>query len=273
MLRYDIAKKWRKALVFGAGICTISYTFISAGLQAESNTYANPIYNYTVQFIHNYGFIINPILLALISLFSWANLYIGQKHSWRTIEAILEEQRNLLFGKLNDPEHNHKVTLFMWKQILWFKPWTWRVGGYLVPVARFGERSRNNIPNFKAPINNPGLAEGVAGLGWQHKKPVHKFNLPNLNETQPSNTQFETYAKETNMGVKWVKKRWIADQRNKRSTALSYAVWRIKASGKVWGVLVIDSTIPAKIIPKPADNKVFKAYLELITRALEETDK
>lgn len=270
MLRYDIAKTWRKVLVSGAFICGISAGIVIAGLESDPATFTRPLVKDLIQLTHDHGFWVNPALILLGALFSWANLYIGPKHSWHVIEAILKEQRNLFFGNLNDePEHNHKATLFMWKRGLWFKPLSWRVGGYLVAVAHFSERKRS-IPNFKAPINSPDLAEGVVGKAWQNNQPVYKPNLPDLNVERPTDLEFTRYAKETNMPLKWVRENWQKAQKESASMARSYTAWPIEVGGKAWGVLVIDSTNPDRISVNRNTKKLFKKYTDLLSLALEE---
>lgn len=270
MLRYDIAKTWRKVLVSGAFVCGISSGVVTGVMQANPASFSSPLIHELVQVIHKHGFWINLTLVLSVSLFSWANLYIGPKHSWRVIESILKEQRNLFFGTLNDePEHNHKATLFVWKRRLWFQPWTWRAGGYLVAVAHFSDRKRN-IPNFVAPINNPGLAEGVAGRAWQNKQPVYRPNLPDLNVERPSDAEFARYAKETNMPTEWVREKWNKAQKENVSMARSYSAWPIEVAGKDWGVIVINSTNPEKIGVNKGNKKLFRKYTDLLVLALEE---
>lgn len=270
MLRYETAKTWRKALVFSAFVCSISSGITIAGLQSDPAKFANTLVKTSILFTHTHGFWINPVLVLLVSVFSWAHLYIGSRHSWHVVEAILKEQRKLFFGRVrNEPEHNHNVTLFMWKRRLWLQPWTWPIGGHLVPVAHFSDRKRR-IPNFKAPINSPGLAEGIAGCAWQNNEFFSKPNLPNLNVGLPSNAAFATYAKETQMHVEWVRKKWKRAQKENTNMALSFSAWPIDVSGKHWGVLVIDSTRPEKISPNKNNKKLFRKYNDLLVVALEE---
>jgi hypothetical protein len=270
MLPRDIHKNWRRLMVSGTFLSTTFTALIYAGLESDQSRLSPPILVRFVDFSHVHGFWVIPILLLLTSLLSWATIYVGPKHHWRIIESILGQQRKLLFDSMEEPEHNHKVTLFEWKRGVWYLPWTYFYeAGYLVAVARYGDRRRGRIPRFNA-SKETGDAKGVVGLAWQYRREQYVQSLPNLNADHPSEADFKRYAARTNSSLEWVRKRWDKCRRENRATALSYLAVPIDINGRTWGVVVIDSTSPDEIPGRGPNRQQFKLLINVLTDALDE---
>ncbi|MEQ1827175.1 MAG: hypothetical protein ABL921_14565 [Pirellula sp.] len=89
-------------------------------------------------------------------------------------------------------------------------------------------------------------AEGVAGQAFRASQTYIIKNLPELT-SESDDSDIADYAKKTYVSIAWVKKRLKAN----RTLARSIAAIPIEVDHKPWGVIVIDSTLPAGVVIQP----------------------
>jgi len=203
-----------------------------------------------------------------------------------TLRDLIEEFRKQVFARetQSDPAHYHRVTLFrrvgLTSVIFWFVPPGFRLppffqrrfwnrdplrgpgSGWLVPVARSGHATKQNISVFLAP-DDADNAEGVAGEVWARNRALHKRGLPDFSG-QPNEESIQEYAHGTFIPVQWVKER----VEQKKPLPRSLYGMPIEIKGKLWGVLVLDSRNPNGI---KADKvkQVHRMVAVMLSRLLE----
>lgn len=162
-----------------------------------------------------------------------------------SIHALLDQFCDHTFKNQKfDHEQNRRVTLFKY-QYFTIRRWPC-FGGWLIPIERSGEFTRNTTAIFRAPDDGE-KCEGVAGRVWSKGTTVYVPNLPNL-RSSPSEIQFSDYAEKSFVSVKKLKK--------KPPQACSLFGIRIEVKQKPWGVIVIDSVNQS--IPHDSFRRCFK---------------
>lgn len=207
--------------------------------------------------------VVGPITVALVQ---WGRRTFGSPWAWESLQKVLDEFRNEVFGDLtDDPLDHHRVTLFKYHRTAvgwrWPKDW-WN---WLIAVARSDHLTKLRIRRFRAPDDGE-QCEGVVGQAWRCRGwvlvPKSGSELPTLTASS-SDADKEQYAKATGVPVEWVNRQL---QRG-RPLAAAYAALVVQLKGQPWGVLVLDSRKKGAI---DADKlKRFSAYGKLLTPLLE----
>lgn len=189
-----------------------------------------------------------PLLLIAGSVFGFVARRLGDTPARTALGALLEHMREDVFGEhQEDPSHYHRVTLFR-KQT-----WTWRFmyldgwrprflgwpgGGWLVPVMRSGHTTQKARSRWSVP-DAADNAVGIAGWTWNKDGVTAVQKLPCIAEYcdgEPSDADYEIYAVKSHVPEAWA--------RSRRPEQRSLCGFPVKARGKRWGVLVLDSRAP-----------------------------
>jgi hypothetical protein len=174
-----------------------------------------------------------PFVLIATPLAFWASSKTN-RGKMDKVHGLLDQLRDHTFRNQNfDNEQNGRVTLFKHHRYS-FRRWPIR-GGWLVPVERSGESTRNTNAIFRAPDDGE-ESEGVAGRAWSKRANVYVGALPNLRRS-PTEDQFNEYAEKSFVSVERLRK--------KPPQACSLFGIPIEVDQKRWGVIVIDSTHPS----------------------------
>lgn len=191
--------------------------------------------------------ILTPIVFTLRKKFDNSHL--------DSVHGLLDQicQATFKHDKFLHEQHG-RVTLFRY-QYFFFGRWRFW-GGWLVPVERSGEATRNTDTAFAAPDNGE-ASEGVAGMTWSRRRNVSIEGLPNLS-LDKSEAAFKKYADMSLYPIERIRK--------KVPRPLSLYGIPVEVGGKKWGVIVIDSVHP-KINTKYA-RQVFDAIAPTLSSYL-----
>ena len=237
-LRYRV---WRGShLVLSVVVVLVAWVLELPTAQGES---AWPT---IIGFIQEYGWWV--ILLGIVAG-EGGIFWVHSKESTMvtsTLNAILGEFRDEVFGDAEGQEGDHRVTLFQYRKTCWRAIWQrarvpW--GGWLVPIARPGRSSQRSHSVFRTP-DDPSKLEGIAGKAWgANSKTYEVLNLPDLSEVgnPKGHPLVEEYAKQSFVSPGWVRRR----VKKKRLLARSVMGFTVEQpDGTAWGVLVLDSKDP-----------------------------
>jgi hypothetical protein len=183
--------------------------------------------------------------------------------TWELIHTLLTQlQKNVFVKDAGDAKYNHRVTLFVKRPWIWaWCKWPW--SGYLVPVERSGQGTRQSKTRFLcAPEKRAAQHEGVAGQTWVREKIIEVKELPDLKVPMDEATRaalIKDYARKTWVTEEWVRKRLDEDL----PMARSFVGIPVEINGRVAGVVILDSRNP---IP-PNRNKYSSAY-DLVAKLL-----
>lgn len=153
-----------------------------------------------------------------------------------------------------DHEQNRRVTLFKYHKFTW-RRWPF-FGGWLIPIERSGESTRNTNAIFRAPDDGE-KCEGVAGRAWSKRSNVYVSNLPNLRNS-PTDIQYKEYAEQSFVSVDKL--------RRKPPQACSLLGIPIEVGQRRWGVIVVDSVLPQ--IPQKATKTCLKQIVPTLSSYL-----
>lgn len=262
MLRLDLAELTETAL--GRSSLTVSFmaAVIGASLKADPASLPDGVIENTVTLLQRSAWWSIPVLLIVGGIVTVTRHSIGSRRSWRLVQYVLDEKRVILFNHLDkEPFHHHRVTLYKFVRFRPRAPFNW--SGWLVPVARCGHVTRTRIPVFRAPLNNPSKAEGVAGYAWACEQPIEVYGPPDVNRPNATGTDFSRYCEATHTTVEWLKKRLASGK--KAPTALLGIP--IEVDGKIWGVLMIDST-EHELDSRKVNSREFTALTKALTKIL-----
>jgi hypothetical protein len=199
--------------------------------------------------------------------------WIGRPWVWEAVRTVLNDFRKQSFTlSSDDAVHQHRVTLFRrvtWVWWIWpfrgkWWPWgkrRWPWSGWLVPVVRSGHTTQQTSSVFLAP-DDADSAEGVAGVTWARQDVVLQTDLPDLSGT-PTDEAIRQYATRAFVDVEWVRQRLA-----KRSPCpRSLCGIPVMVSGKLWGVIVLDSRSPSAI---RVNSSIYKVYQDVTPAFLAE---
>ncbi len=217
------------------------------------------------------------------------------------IEEELEKLRDASFPDLltGEPPDNNRITIF--ERIIWhWRIWPWRGvwpwgtrfpgSGWLVARYRSGHTTQNTHACFLAPDDADVRAEGVAGQTWRKYAAYRVRNLPNLKGIKYRcwYHRYPLVFLGKMRGFQENSRNYIDDKKivaeYAGSTGLSESqVWqRIKcrkkcplsicgvpienSKGRVWGVLILDSSNGVESVD--TNDKKFKERLRLVVKLL-----
>lgn len=200
----------------------------------------------------------------------------GDPWVWEKIKFILDEYQGKAFNTPGaTPADHNRVTLFKytencvfqkhWSSDTWYRPCgknPW-LSSYLVPVLRSGHISQKTKAMFYAPDSSD-KAEGIAAYAWASRQAISVPGLPSI--TSKSNkSDRKQYAEATFSDIKMIEK--YADEG--RPMPRSLTAIPIESSGRIWGVVVLDSRYPNGI----SDNAVehYRLTVALVGHLLERT--
>lgn len=271
MIRHKWASKTEWFLRGASIICGLVVAFCGGLLKAEpswfgeANSFEVELATRLLAANASIAWVIIPGLTILGGLFSFFRFQIGNKHKWSCVATVLEEFRQSVFNRRKDFEkrahHHDRVTLFKYVRFRFapcWLPWT----GWMVPVARTGHATvSSKIPRFRAPLDEPGKAEGSAALAFVNNVKVPISDLPDLS-LPATEEDIQTYAEKGLVPIDWVRKR-IKDGKDCPSRALLGVPIEVK--GEKWGAIVIDSRDPDEI---EIDDKQWKEKFRILNKVL-----
>lgn len=178
-----------------------------------------------------------PGITAIATGFVWWNKSITPPWIWEAVHVFMDSYRDPVFKSVvEDPIDHHRITLFQyfpWWKCIYCARWPWKTR--LIPVERSGHISQRTSSTFCAP-DDPEKAEGIAGRAWRTLRVITVSGLPDV-RSHPTEANISDYARRT-----WVKPSWVRSRiARRKSLARSYVGIPIRANGKPWGVIVIDS--------------------------------
>ena len=174
----------------------------------------------------------------------------------RLILAVLEAMRLEYFARVEDENlHQHRVSLLAFKDVDARRG----LGKRLELYARAGRFPESQIL-LRLDENELSLCEGVAGQVWFRNAPQFAM-LP----TWPVDDDAAAKIAYANTGFLGIAR---ASSLNVKSSVLSGVP--IRAFGRRWGVLILDSQVAGFITNQPQKVEVAVWYADLIGRLIEE---
>ena len=266
MLRLDLSEKFDKTLNIVSIVSTIAVTVIGAILKIENSYFANPLILAIIAAIRNRAWWL-ILAFSLTTIFSqYIRSRIGTDVVWQTVQYLLDQYREELFGSKDDEaQFFHRITLFKhvrwhWGLVCW--PWS----GWMIPVARSGNKTRKHIAKFRASSDDPDNAEGIAGQAWANERPVQICGLPDINTGETSKEDLGEYANKSLVEVKWLQTR----KKKNKNNARSMLGIPVEVKGKTWGAMVVDSRSPDEILSETALKKQkYKTLVNILAKLLE----
>ena len=247
------------------GITRFQYVLIGVGAIMAFSIKADPI-----KFPFPLGAVVTwtkgeaswaPALAAcLLFICQAVKNYMGWPWGWDMAHYLLDELRSRIFT-LQDPAFQHRVTLFRHKRFVWCcRLWPW--SGWLVPVERSLHMTRNSKVCFRA-SDEGDHCEGVAGWAWATRSCYYVANLPDLRAESPKQ-DIEDYAKQTHVPAEWIQGKLAQNKFLPRSL---YGI-PVEKSGKLWGVIVIDSR-HKEIMSQIQIDEFYERSAGILSRVLE----
>jgi hypothetical protein len=173
-----------------------------------------------------------PTLLVAMPVIIWAR-HRTDRSRMEAVHGVLNQMCDQTFRKQQfELEQHRRVTLFQYKRFCW-RRWPF-LGGWLIPVERSGDQTRNTGAIFSAPDDGEDC-EGVAGRAWSRQKTVYVPNLPDLRTSQ-ADADFKTYAEQAFCATH-------LPGRSKPPQSRSLYGVPVKINSKRWGVIVVDSVL------------------------------
>lgn len=268
MLRLEIHEKtaWVGKII-GVTLAIVIPVVLGLGKFNPDQWAGSPVFRSAIVNCEAHGWWAVATLSVLSAAVQGIAAYLGAPVAWKTVQYILDEFREVVFASHGGtPADHHKVTLFRhtrwyWRRLFWSQ--------WLVPVARCGDRQLSGIPSFRAPLNAPSKAQGIAGLAWQCKTPMAVPDLPDISATNVSKATLEDYSRKTGVSLRWLTWRRLFSRR--RRNARSLMGYPIETKGQVRWVLVFDSQDPREISAKPLETSRRRGLLDALGKLLENT--
>jgi GAF domain-containing protein len=259
MLNRDKARTWYTLVSFAQKFAAASSIALSACLKGDV-TSANkiaPLLGSTLGAVQGSLWITLPAATISAALLGWLKNRVGAPWYWETVHAFLDCARDQFFAdRLDDPEPDHRVTLFRRKRFCFTREgWWWK--GWIWAVERSGNTKRSSSVVFRA-TDDFNKNNGVAGVVWGTKRPLPVSDLPDLEVDETPETIAE-YAKKT-----WVSPEWIAREKPRSRSLLGIPV---EVRNEPWGVLVLDSRAPdgvSRVTPE-----MYRPYAKALGKLLE----
>lgn len=219
---------------------------------------------------NNSGTLYIVALIATASSFL-ARILLPDSRTEQFVLDYLTETRNNVISKpvllAQKGEHHHRVTLFQYKKCYL----SWRAfrrcngslchpfSGWLIGVKRTGHTALGIRTRF--PATALGDSDGVVGHTWACNLVTYKGRLAPITQTS-DRAMIQKYAAETNVTEDWVRKRMAGRNRPMYASLCGVPV---TVSGKIWGVVVVDSTEPGAIVaPGTPEGSILYGQLQTV---------
>lgn len=243
-------------------LCVLLIAVLSAAIKVDASQYKNwPLLLKTILWLRNTAWISLFGLTITAAGLNELRARIGSNARWQTVQLIVDQYHDQLFDKVEGPVHHHNVTLYKFvRWHVWFCRWPW--SGWVQPVIRSGHRTKKGIPWFRASLEHPEQAKGIAGTTFSSDQQVKRENLPDLDTANVTEEQLNDYA-----GKTYVTRTWLG-KRSRRPNARFYWGIPIEVSGKTWGALVIDSR-STTVSPSKQTLKTLVILQEMLGKVLD----
>jgi hypothetical protein len=201
----------------------------------------------------NWGPAVLVIAVAALTLVETYQRF-NDPWKWKAIQSCLDGFSEVVYADSlyqDGFEHEHRITIFRLQRgcIKLLKPCTRK---WFVPIARSGSLKKETRSIFRF-SDNPEQIEGIVGRAWcKPRKWYQASDIPILTQSMAEH-QKEDYVNKTNYPVD----KALA----KRYNARSYAAITMELRGRLWGVLVLDST--CERIPNMESAKTYAKYFRL----------
>lgn len=168
---------------------------------------------------------------------------LAQRWTRRILHSLLTDYRANLFVNRAGARHHHRVTLFVWRRVCFWRTWPWcrkrwPWSGWLVPVVRSDHTTQRVRARFLAP-DQADRCEGVVGSTWSHQATVTVTDLPGLTKDSDE-SDIRAYRDKTKCNERWLRSR-LADG---ETLPRSLRGLPIEVNDELRGVVVIDSRDP-----------------------------
>jgi hypothetical protein len=172
-----------------------------------------------------------------------------------TIQNVLNSLHKQYFSGVPENElFQHRATLFKAKKFFSLRP------NYLQVFARSGTAYQRSKTYLRIDDENENRNEGIAGKAWFINASASVYDLPSWPETWSSGTDFARRKEYAERGLLSVEK---AASLNVKSRSITATVVRT-ATGRKWGVLVLDSRDPAGILNVPEKKALAELSAEIM---------
>jgi hypothetical protein len=234
MLRQELAPKLELILGITNWTLAVGLAVFTSARVTDPSKWAGTASAFLV-WARDVGWWVLPVLAILSAFVQLTRARIGRALLWNHAQFLLDCLREEFFGVLkNDPEHFHRVTLY--KHEWCVLAWKWKPGGgWMIPVVRSGSSNKRNVALFRASLQDPDGAEGVAGVCWAQNRRVERPNLPDITVEDVTEGQLRAYAQQSFISFKSVSKQKV------KPTSRSISGVPISVKGKRWGCVVFDS--------------------------------
>lgn len=191
--------------------------------------------------------------------------------TWSAIHDFLDNLQQHYFRDTHAPLHRHRVTLFRWTTWNWkYRMWhlmseerRWPWSGWFIPTIRSGHTMQRSSTRFWASSEYPESVEGIPGQILARNQVLVLNNLPDLH-SNPSEEDFDKYARATAVSKDWLKGRIKAN----KPCARSFCGIPVEVENKFWGVIVIDSR--SQQLPNSAElREVYGLFGRLLANMLQ----
>lgn len=184
--------------------------------------------------------------------------------SMRIVELLLRKHHRDIFGNERNRQVINRITLFeyrkrWWPSNIYEDNKNQATAGTLVPIVRYGQHTSHIAPLIvQDPPSSRTQCHGIAGEAWLKGVSICSQDLDSVS-SESTDEELSKYARDTFVTLDFVKSRL---ERNRPMSRSMFAVV-VEADGKNWGVLVADSTDPAKF-NRQATNKVDRFVSEVL---------
>jgi hypothetical protein len=261
MLKERVAKTVDTCMTCATWSAALAAAFIGATIKAdESRLKQWPSLLAAVLLVRGSAWWTLPGTTILLAMLQFVRSNFGSARRWKTVQVLLDQYKEEVFGKnealKDDPKHYHRVTIFKYAGWhFWFVCWPW--SGWMIPIARSGFTRKTGISCFRASLDHPEKAEGIAGRAFSEMRIISVDGLPDLAKEQSNNDDIKRYAERTFANVGQVE--------SKLPLSRSLMGIPLEVSGKPWGAVVLDSHHPAAISrEKPVYDMLAKVLNEIL---------
>ncbi|WP_196138764.1 hypothetical protein [Aliikangiella sp. G2MR2-5] len=238
---------------------------------------------YFVGFVHKYQWYFFLLIITLVVLGFFIKKLAGDEWAWNRLQFLIDAYQEKVFKKFSDdPRHFHRVTLFQYQKFRWrlgtrpgrfenklfHKIWPYKkeshpLSGWLVPVLRSGHTTQKASSVFLCNKDHA-VAEGIAGMIFIRSGTTVTQPLP-VPSQSAGKKEIKKYCTESSITID----RYYQMFRNGQPPPATIGGFPIEKNGKLWGVLVLDSTSETGVDTSSIDD--YSILISLIGQILERT--